>query len=355
MARTNGLTGRWRRQALIGATAVALAAAAWAPGAALADGPGDHDPAPLLPAQGLREIPLPGPLQVLPTGFIQPESAVYDEKAKAFYTGEQTGGAVAKVFLDGRPPEVLVPRGANGQLEAVGVTQDAERRLYVAGGALGVLRVYDPDTKALLGSFPTLGSGVGPGFLNDVTVDRSGDVYATDSIRPQIYRWTAAQIGAGQGSPEVIATSPEATSLPVGTGTVKPFNNNGIRPTPDGRYILFNDLNDGALYRLTPPKYGSTQREIVRVRVAGGVLGDADGMEFVGDTLYLADNGGERILKLKPSKDFASVTVESATTSPAFHTPTAVAKGPGDTLLVPNSELFDPNGPPFFVDTIKRP
>ena len=65
-------------------------------------------------------------------------------------------------------------------------------KLYVAGGATGMIKVYDLKTKALVASFDT-GAG---GFLNDLVVTRKGDVFVTDSFRPDA---VARDGGAGRG------------------------------------------------------------------------------------------------------------------------------------------------------------
>lgn len=306
------------------------------------------------PAKDVKEIPLT-PQSLLP------ESVVYHEPSKAFFASSENGGAITEGYLDGRPAEVFLPPGRDGtgtpdmRTEAVGLGVDAKNRLYVAGGASGSLSVYDIRTKALLHTFET-GRG---GYLNDLTITRKGDVYATDSFRPRIYRISAAKIDAKAGEPEIINTAPEVTTSPVGSRPPKPFNANGIRESPDGKYIVFDDLNDGALYVMTPPPPGKvTPRTIKPVTITGGNLGDADGLEFVGNSLYVADNGGERILRLDATSytptNF-SAKIGAAVTAPQFHTPTGIAKAPGNRLLVANSELFDPNGPPFFVDSIARP
>lgn len=335
----------WRGRALVAAAAAVLALGVGA-GTAAAVIPGTQPPGPTpQQARDVQEIPLTA------TSLL-PESVAYDAKAQAFYASSENGGQITKGYLDGRAAEVFLPITPTRN-EAVGITLDRQRRLYVAGGKSGKLHVYDVDTKAEKATFD-LGL-LGAGYLNDVTVDEQGCVYVTDSFLPRIYRWTPQQIAAGRGAPDVITTNPEVTTSPLGSNPPKPFNANGIRPTPDGKYLLFDDLNDAALYRMTIPPVGRpAERTITRVDVQGGSLGDADGLEFVGKQLYLADNGGERILKLATSKDYTTATIESATTSPAFHTPSGIAAIPGDRLLIANSRLFDP-GLPFTAVGIARP
>ncbi len=76
-------------------------------------------------------------------------------------------------------------------------------KLYVAGGATGLIKVYDLTTKALVASFDT-GAG---GFLNDLVVTGNGDVFVTDSFRPTLWHVTAAQVAAGTGTPQALDVS----------------------------------------------------------------------------------------------------------------------------------------------------
>lgn len=344
-------TRRHRRRALV-VTAVGCVMALAAAPAALAD-------VPTAEAQDVREYQV-GPPSVLP------ESVTYDEGTNAFYGGALVTGVLYKATLDGAPAEQFLPplvdsKGTfDGRAEAAGV-EAHDGKLYVAGGALGRINVYDLNTRELVAGFET-----GPGgFINDVTVTANGDVFATDSFRPRIYRIGADRVAAGSGTPQTIDIAPEVNyplGTPLGTpfGTSpKPFNANGIKVTPDGNHIVFGDLNDSTLYRLTLPEDGNlADREIEPIEVEGGALGDVDGLEFADDhTLYAMDNGGERVLKIALDDEYLSGTLESATTSPRFHTPTSASLAPEGRLLVSNAELFDPTepGPPFFVTSIPRP
>jgi sugar lactone lactonase YvrE len=223
------------------------------------------------------------------------------------------------------------------------VNVDYEGRLYIAGGSSGTLYVYDIETKALLARFET-GEG---GFINDVAISKYGDVYFTDSIRPFIYRVSEEQVEAGGGTPEAIPLTPEVDyqGFP---------NANGIRVTPDGKYVIFADTNDGKLYRMVPSEV-PTEREISEIGVHG-LTGSPDGLELSGHTLYVVNNQDELIVEVLLSGDYLGGRVVGNTTTPEFHTPTTVSLA-GSRLLVANAEFFDQSepGPPFYVVSIPRP
>jgi sugar lactone lactonase YvrE len=53
---------------------------------------------------------------------------------------------------------------------------------------------------------------------------------------------------------------------PVGTALNQIYN--GIRITPNGKYIIFADTNDGKLYRMVPAEV-PTERKISEIGVRG--------------------------------------------------------------------------------------
>jgi Cu-Zn family superoxide dismutase len=281
-----------------------------------------------------------------PSNF--PEGVVYDQKTKAFYGGSASDGTLYKQTLDAppdQPAETFLPAGVpDGRTEADGVNVDKEGRLYVAGGTTGTLFVYGIETRAPVARFDT-GQG---GFINDIAITKTGDVYFTDSFRPCVWRVRAEDVDRGTGVPECFELAPEVTYQPG-------FNANGIRSTPDGKYLIFDDTNDGKLYRLTPTD-NPADREIREIRVSGGRTDNPDGLELQGHTLYVVDNQNELIVEVLLSGDYLEGKVRSNTTSPRFHTPTTISLV-GGRLLVSNAEFFDQSeaGPPYFVVSIPRP
>jgi sugar lactone lactonase YvrE len=273
-----------------------------------------------------------------------PEGVVYDQKTQAFYGGSVSDGLIYKGTLDDPTAEVFLPAGSDGRNEAIGVNVDNEGRLYIAGGSSGTLYVYDIETKELLARFET-GTG---GFINDVAISKYGDVYFTDSIRPFIYRVSEDQVEDGGGTPEAILLTPEVDyqGFP---------NANGIRITPNGKYIIFADSNDGKLYRMVPAE-DPTEREIREIGVVRGQTDNPDGLELRGHTLYVVNNQDELIVEVRLSGDYLGGRVVGNTTTPEFHTPTTASLARGR-LLVANAEFFDQSepGPPFYVVSIPRP
>jgi len=276
-----------------------------------------------------------------------PEGVVYDQKTQAFYGGSVSDGLIYKGTLDDPTAEVFLEAGSDGRNEAIGVNVDKEGRLYIAGGSSGTLYVYDIETKDLLARFETGGDG----FINDVGISKYGDVYFTDSIRPFIYRVSEEQVEDGAGTPEAIPLEPDVNyqGFP---------NANGIRITPNGKYIIFADTNadtnEANLYRMVPAD-DPTEREIDPIEVRGST-DNPDGLELRGHTLYVVNNQDELIVEVLLSGDYLEGRVVGNMTTPEFHTPTTASLASGR-LLVANAEFFDQaeTGPPFYVVSIPRP
>lgn len=267
-----------------------------------------------------------------------PEGVAWHAPSKTFFTGAAFEGTIARGTLDGERATVFSAGERTGRREALGMLTDAEH-LYVAGGSTGSLLVYDIGTGDEVDRHET---GIG-GTLNDVALTPDGDLLATDSLRPAIFRIRG-------GTVETFTLTPEVTYRPG-------FNANGVRATKDGEYALFVDTDDNALYRMTLPA-DPADREITEVPISGGGLAGPDGIELLGHTLYVVNNAAETISKIDMSDDYSAGTVVGETTSPRFHTPTTISYVPStDQLLVANAEFFDPSEPgaPYFVTAIPAP
>jgi hypothetical protein len=309
----------------------------------------------------------------------QPESVVYDRQTDAFYGGSsQANGEVYKAKLNGKKKIFMqTDEDDKGNLDdrtqTEGFNVDKEGRLYIAGGASAKLHVYKLPSGRKIAEFDTP-----PGsFVNDVDIDpNNSDVYFTDSNLPSIYRVTKEQVETGTGAPEVIDLANDV-DYGSSTRTNNKLEANGIRFTPGGEFIIFDSLNNGELYRLTPPPAGQPGQviadpEIITITgVTLAQIGNDDGLEFLdGNTLYSVDNavkqeenpvGGEespeRVLKLRLSGDYRSTQLREVVTSEEFQTPTSVSLAPKGRLLInANAEFFaGAMMPPFYVLSIPRP
>jgi sugar lactone lactonase YvrE len=178
-----------------------------------------------------------------------PEGVAVDKRSGRFFVSRVGTGAIFQgtlgttaltPFITPNPPIAGTPPLATGMKVRKGL-------LYVAGAATGQVRVYNlanPTAAPIV--FET-----GGGFINDLDLDEHGNVFATDSFKPFIYRIDAAAVKAGGPATAVtpINVAPEIT---VDTAP-NVFNLNGIIARHDGNELIVVQSNTGKLYRITFP------------------------------------------------------------------------------------------------------
>ena len=115
-----------------------------------------------------------------------PESVLYDAKEKILYVSEIDGvpnekdgkGAIAKVSLDGK---IINANWVTGLNAPKGMAMH-KGKLYVAD--LTEVVVIDIEKAKIVKRIPVEGSV----FLNDVTIDKDGFVYVSDTRNFKVYR-----------------------------------------------------------------------------------------------------------------------------------------------------------------------
>jgi hypothetical protein len=280
---------------------------------------------------GTRSAGFPSSIP-LPNGF-QPEGIAIGS-GTTFFVGSLAGpymGSIYRGDLRTGAGSMLVA-AEPGTRQAVGLAYDSRsNRLYVAGGMLSVLDVYDADSGAHLGGY----SVPGLGLSNDVVVTRDA-VYLTDSFRPVLYR-----LGLGPAGRLPVAAAIQ--ELPLGGEYVfdpdVPFgiNNNGIVATPDGRYLIVVNYGTGVLYRVDARTGHAKRIEI------GAELLNTDGLVLMGRTLYAVQNFFNQITVITLAPDLGSGTVARTIADAAFRIPTT-ADVFGSSLYVVNAR-FDVASP----------
>jgi hypothetical protein len=171
-----------------------------------------------------------------------PEGVAVDKRSGRFFVSRTGTGAIFQGTLDSPTLTPFIAGGAStGNPLATGM-KVRKGLLYVAGASTGQIRVYDlANPTAAPKVFET-----GGGFINDLDLDRKGNVFATDSTKSTIYLVTAAQVAAGTGTPTAIDVSSGITSDPAA------FNLNGIVVRHRNELIVVQS-NVGKLFRITFP------------------------------------------------------------------------------------------------------
>jgi sugar lactone lactonase YvrE len=286
---------------------------------------------------------------VLPGSAVFPEGIAFEESTGDFFVSSTTDGTIFRANVADETAREFLAGGGDGRTTAIGVAVDGSGRLFVAGGGTGTVWVYESTSGDLLGRFTT---PAGATFLNDIAIDRSGDAYVTDSLRPIIWRITAEAVAAANGG--TAAAEPwldlTGTAITYQAG----FNLNGIEATADGRSLVTVQSNTGALFRIDIATRTPTRIDLGSESVPAG-----DGLLLLGRTLYVAQNSLGLIARIGLDGGLTSGTVISRTGDPTLRFPTTIDFARGR-LLVVNSQ-FNKRGPglspelPFTVSSIPLP
>lgn len=290
----------------------------------------------------------------LPGDRVYPEGIAADPRTGDIYVGSYANGAIYRAAPGAKRAETFLPEGADGRKTANGLKVDAAGRLWVIDSTAGVA-VYDTTTRALIARFDV--SGTGPRLVNDLAITPDGTAYATDSLRPVVYRITPNQVtdAAAHGGRADLTTQFDLSGT-ISAHAPDAFTLNGIVSDDSGRYLLIVDMNSGELYRVaTGP---NSPDPIRKVTMRGADLKHGDGLELHGDTLWAAQNASNTITRWKISDDGASVELERTVTDESLRIPTTLIRSNDRTLVV--SSQFDKGGPmgpgtpvtPFVVLTV---
>ena len=240
----------------------------------------------------------------LPDGW-QPEGITTD--GRALYVGSLADGAIWKARPRSGSGRILAP-GEAGRV-GVGIEYDRWRDvLWVAGGPTGQVRAHDRRSGEVVASYD-FGEGR---FINDLVATRRA-VYATDSFHAEL----AVVRLSRHGLP-----GPHATrTLPVtGDFALVPdaFNLNGI--VVDRHRLLAVQSVTGALFRIHPRTGDSRQVKVRRARLVNG-----DGLELVGDVLYVVRNQNNKVVALDLNPRLTIARRVATLRSPDLDVPTTAA------------------------------
>jgi sugar lactone lactonase YvrE len=276
--------------------------------------------------------------RLIPSTHGNPEGVTFDQRTDAFFVGATRDGTIYRGTLDSTTATEFIP-GAPGR-SAIGLKASGGK-LYVAGGTTGAISVFDIATQQEVAAFAT-----GPGgFLNDLVVTPSGDVYVTDSFRPMLWHVTAAQVAAGAGTVEAIPVGPEIQY------TAGAFNLNGIVAREHGDELIVVQSNTGKLFRIDFDEDAVNGRTIQQIAVEPLVGGDG----------MLLDRGRLIVVQGGPPPTLAFVQLEGDArrgrvvdrrTDATLRGPSTIARA-RQLYLVVNAD-FATSRTPFTVSGIPR-
>jgi sugar lactone lactonase YvrE len=284
----------------------------------------------------------------LPGNAVYPEGIAFQARTGSFFVSSTTDGTIFRGRLAETHAQVFLAPGQDGRTAAVGLKVSPRGLLYVAGGATGLIFVYDAATRALVGRFDT---GPAPQrFLNDIAIAPNGDAYVTDSMRPILYRIPFAAVRNRSATTQTAEPWLNFAGTPL-QYTTPGVNLNGIVATNDGRYLIVAQTNTAKLFRIT-----IATKSVAEVNL-GGVPVAADGLLLQGRTLLAVARPD--IAKVILSADLLHGMVLSRTNYLSLRFPTTIARA-RNRLLVVNSQ-FDRRAPglspalPFTVSSVPVP
>ena len=203
--------------------------------------------------------------------FLMPESAVYDPIREVIYVSNYDGynrsrkegkQYISKVSLKGKIEELKWVRGVFNPT-GLAVFQD---KLYAA--EIRSLVEIDINSGQIVNRYPAPGSV----FLNDVAVDKSGNIYISDSAKHLIFRFAEGRFEEWLKGDEIrnpnglhvhenhlivgnngdkclksvnLADKRISTIVKLGPGII-----DGVKTDKDGNYLVSHW--EGKLYRITP-------------------------------------------------------------------------------------------------------
>ena len=270
----------------------------------------------------------------LPGDRAYPEGIALDPRTGDAYVGSYTTGAVHRAAAGSRTAEVFLPAGTDGRTTANGLKADRAGRLWVIDSTTGI-DVYDLRDRSLVARFEVPDGD--PRFLNDLVITADGTAYATDSVRPVIYRVTPDEVTRARGGRAPLTARYDLSGA-VPAHPSGAFTLNGIVADPTGRLLFAVDMTGGGLYRVH-----TATGAVRRVALDGGDLTHGDGLELRHRTLWAAHNATNTLTRWHLSPDGTTARLHRRLTDPALQVPTTLAHTPQGLLVVRSQ--FDKGGP----------
>jgi len=236
-----------------------------------------------------------------------PEGVTFNPKTSNYYVSSARLGTIGEVSSDGKykafyqSPELKSTYGLK-------ISND-QKRLFACVGDANYSKFKSPGTDKKLAHLIAIDlksgkkvldvdlAGLVPGkhFPNDLTLDKSGNAYITDSFANVIYKVSP------DGKASVLAKSDLFMTEGVGL--------NGIVWNP-GNFLLVASSGAGTIFKVDV----ANPMNITRVELPQFFM-NADGLLLNdANTLTLVQNGGSnRIFQLQSSDNWKSAKVKSAT------------------------------------------
>jgi len=255
------------------------------------------------------------------------EGVAYDPGSNQVFVGSTTDGTLFQGDLDTGDVTIL-SQGDPNRTTAIGLKVDDAGHLIVAGGPTGSVFVVDAASGSTVAQFSN-GLGADATFVNDVAIAPNGDVFATDSFNPALYRIAAVDLETGGELTSFVEFGGTAFEY----GEPGTFNANGLAITEDGSYAIVVNPSSGRLFRID-----LQGGEVAEILIDGESVAFGDGVLIDGQILYVVRNQLSLIVRLELDAAVENATALEAFTDPALMFPTTIAFA-NERLLVVNAQF----------------
>lgn len=265
---------------------------------------------------------------------VHPEGIAFSRKEQKLFAGSYVKGKVLSIALDGYVSDFVT----DGSLvTVVGLAIDeTQNRLIVCNsdgglsqrskpetiGQLAELRFYDLRTGDHLRTVDLSSLYVGGHFINDVIVDANGNVYATDSFSPVIYK-------VDNDYNASVLVQDDQFQVPSGQ-----FGLNGIVYHPNN-YLIVGMGTGGKLYKVDLSN--SNRVENIPTNIS---LNSTDGLLLTDKNKLVAVSNNfsgapyqEAVYEIESDNDWTSATVKQSFSNFEGSFPTTVADVNGTTYV----------------------
>lgn len=288
---------------------------------------------------------------------IHPEGVAFSNKQQTIFAGSYVKGKVLSLDLEGNVSDFVLD---NDFVTVVGLAVDETRnRLIVCNsdgglsegssnetiGQLAEVRFYNLETGEHIRTVDLQSLYAGGHFINDVIADNNGNVYATDSFSPVIYK-----IDKDYNASVLVEDS--RFQVPQGQ-----FGLNGIVYHPNN-YLLTALGSGGNLFKIDMNN-GNSVTEVATDKS----LNAADGMLLTNDNKLVAVSNNftgapyqEAVYELQSTNNWETATISGTFNDFIGSFPTTVADVNGSVFVTYAyfPELVTPGAPAVTSFTIQK-
>lgn len=265
----------------------------------------------------------------LPNSASFPEGIAYDAADGAIYTTSAVDGTLVRIAVATGAAEtvasagVLVPAGTTTFPTTVGMKIDADKRLWIAGGRMGTMTVFDTRTRAVVAQVKVPETPGLVNLVNDVVLIGNAG-YFTDTFVPTLWRVTL------NGTAATLEPWLDLRGTPIEYGDGPSLN--GIVATPDGRTLIVGQMAKGLLFRIDVET-----KAVTPIDTGGADLTGIDGLVLDGSRLYVVRQTAIEVAAVDLAPDLSSGKVAARLTESLAWPATAARVG--DDLVVVNSQF----------------